>query len=382
MEGAIKETKNYTTNEDFELFLCHLKLRDDLLRVLIGKGIDTLDKLADIDKYNLNNYINEGNKKLIKQNLKKLFEAKEESPEEDMCSVIKNMYFDLGGIAITKEMIMNGFKMKGKNAFLPTHLKENNINPSQIFSSFLSQKGLSSLINYDGFKNLKYLYLSDNKIQSIVAMNFPNLLQLDLTNNYIRRIENLDGLLNLTTLSLDKNLIKVLEGISSLRYLDTLTLSKQGLTSNQVFEINPQDYPVDNSLTTLSLDHNNLFDPTPLAVMRRLTKLKLNDNKIYDIGPLLDALNDMCLLEELSIASNPFIDTNRNFRDLVILRCGSLKEIDNKTVTSNELQYVNKLYSKKMTSNKMLKKVSQDMGDMRLDIAKVEGSQLKNNFNK
>jgi Leucine-rich repeat (LRR) protein len=367
------ETKLFITNEELEQFLCNIKLRDDLLRIIITKGIDNFEKLADIDKYNLNTYVNENSKKLIKENFKKICEIQQENENQNLLTIIRNTFNELGGVALSKEMLMNSFKMKGKsNSYLPNYLKESNINPSQIFSAFLSEKNISFLNYYEGFKNLKYLYLGSNKIQKVEALNFPNLLVLDLSNNFIRKIENIENLSNLTTLNLEKNLIPTLENISNLGFLDTLNLSKQGLTTNQIFEINLENFPIDNSLTSLYLDGNNLVDPSSLIILRNIRKLKLNDNKIVDIALLLDCLKEMSLLEDLSVGSNPFIETLRNFRDMIILRCPCIREIDNKTVTNNEAQYVNKLYSMKFGIKTKKEDVAEQMSEMKLDIIKYE----------
>jgi len=54
----------------------------------------------------------------------------------------------------------------------------------------------------------------------------------------------------------------------------------------------------------------------------------------------------------LFVKNNPFTFTNKNFKDLILIKCSSIEEINGKTVTENEKQFVNSLYIRKMISHK------------------------------
>lgn len=80
--------------------------------------------------------------------------------------------------------------------------------------------------------NLKYLYVRNNLIQVIQGtahvyvglQGFPNLIELELYDNKILKVENLEAFTNLEVLDLSYNNIKVIENISHLKKLKKLFL--------------------------------------------------------------------------------------------------------------------------------------------------------------
>jgi Leucine-rich repeat (LRR) protein len=303
----------------------------------------------------------------------------------DKLNIMRQTYFDLDGIPLTKEMMLSSFKMKSKpNNYLPVEFKQQNITSDKIYASFLQDKKISYLNNIVGFRNLKHLYLNNNKIQSLENFNFPSLNILELSDNFIRKIENLQTLPNLQNLNLEKNLICRLENISENKFLELLNLSNQYLTQFQIFEICHQTIPEDNNVSTLFLDNCNLYDPSELLIFQNIKKLKINSNKISDISLVLACVKNMKYLEVLNISNNPFIEKHKTYRNLVVIACKFLREIDDKLVTENEKLFLNSFYMRKfghgVSGNKKIE-VKENL-EHGISISKMNIKQERNNFYK
>jgi Leucine-rich repeat (LRR) protein len=66
---------------------------------------------------------------------------------------------------------------------------------------------------FNACKTLRKLDLSVNHIRKIVNLKGTELLESNLSKNYIERITNLDGLKQLRTLDLSMNKIEKIEGL-------------------------------------------------------------------------------------------------------------------------------------------------------------------------
>jgi len=85
-------------------------------------------------------------------------------------------------------------------------------------------KDIKPLANEEGFRNLKFLRLSGNKIIELSQIKCPNLIFLDLNDNKIEKFETFDGHPKLMTLSLRKNKINVTNSLSNMPNLKELYL--------------------------------------------------------------------------------------------------------------------------------------------------------------
>jgi hypothetical protein len=230
-----------------------------------------------------------------------------ENAKPSFLTIIKETIYDLRGITLTKEILMQSFKLKNKpNSYLPKDFKDENITADKLYASFLQDRKIAFIDNLEGFKNLRHLYLNNNKLQTITRLNFPNLIIFELSNNFIRKIENLELLKNLENLNLEKNCVSKLENIKENIYLDTINLNKQALTKFQKFEIDEESINPDNRIKSLLLENVNFEDPSKLVNFPYLKKLKINNNKIYDLTLLVAGLKPMIDLETLYVANNPF----------------------------------------------------------------------------
>jgi hypothetical protein len=90
----------------------------------------------------------------------------------------------------------------------------------------LSIRGnLEKIEGLDKLRNLKFLFLNNNKIKKIEGLeNLTNLLLLDLSRNKIKKIEGLDTLTKLRHLDLNNNDIEKIEGLGHLINLEFFNL--------------------------------------------------------------------------------------------------------------------------------------------------------------
>jgi hypothetical protein len=356
------QEQQIATWEEIEQFLCYIGLRDELYDIFISKGINSLEKLLCLQDFNISKIVlNSYKKNLIIKNAKKVFDkireiySKEINNEDEyytkptFLEIIRSIYYELeeDDLKLSSEILLNGFKMKNKPGNCLPNFKQADVTPTKIYASFLNDKKITHLCHQPEFINLKHLYLNNNKIQILEQLHFPNLNILELSNNLIRKIENLENLKFLTSLNLEKNMISRLENIQYNVNLETLNLSKQSLTKYQIFDIDQETIFPDNIITTLLLNNSSLADPSPLNLFKNLKKIKLNNNKIYDFTLLLEGLKNSEFLDYLTVANNPFTENNKNYRDLLVIRCKGMTELDDKTITDNEKRYVNSFYARK-----------------------------------
>lgn len=359
----LNEVESSEKAEEVEQLLIYLGLKDELFAHFISRGLNSIEEFINMDHYGINrNILTESKKILILKNISLVldkincFRENKGSTEENdvpiedfsVLEMIRKSYFEFEGTKLTKELLIKGFKLKKKpNICLPKHFQEQNISSESISASQLSSKKITSIDDIEGFKNLMYLYLNDNKLQIMENINFTNLVYLDLSNNFIRRIENIDKLINLQHLNLEKNCISIVENINYNNNLEYLNLSKQYLTRRQSLIILDNFTCLDNKITTILLEGNNINDVYPLKILQNLQKLSLNDNLICEFNMVVEILSEMNFLGNLTLAKNPFIESFKNYRDIIILQNKSLIEFDNKTVTDNEKKYIKSIFQLK-----------------------------------
>lgn len=148
-------------------------------------------------------------------------------------------------------------------------------------------------------RNLKELYLANNKIKAIECVNsLDNLTLLELGSNRIRKIENLEGMCSLESLWLGRNKITEVTGLESLYRLQKLDIQSNRLTSlgNGLSGLI--------NLQELYLAHNGLSDTKGLESLINLTTLDLTHNQVSK----LDGLESLVSLEELWISENSIED--------------------------------------------------------------------------
>lgn len=121
---------------------------------------------------------------------------------------------------------------------------------------------------------LKYINLSDNKIETIDSLsNLKKLEYLILTKNKIFDISPLSDLKNLTYLDLGSNKIEEITFISTLNRLKTLIIP-----NNKVYKLDALSKL--SNLDSLVLNRNKISDLTPLKNLNKLSTLNIHGQLI------------------------------------------------------------------------------------------------------
>ncbi|WP_221392587.1 TIR domain-containing protein [Dyadobacter sp. NIV53] len=138
---------------------------------------------------------------------------------------------------------------------------------------------------------LTHLYLNKNAIRKIENLeNLVDLEHLNLANNQITGIENLDNLLKLSYLDLERNKIFEIKNLEHLTNLKVL-----GLSTNFIEKLSGITQLT--QLETLYLGRNRLKEIEELAHMPQLRRVVLTDNSITSIRPLLSLLENGITVE-------------------------------------------------------------------------------------
>jgi len=195
-------------------------------------------------------------------------------------------------------------------------------------------------------KSLKIAYFVQNRISKISGLHGvgATLRSLELGGNKIRKIENLDALVNLEELWLGKNKIAKLENLGSLKRLKILALQ-----SNRITKIEGLDdlesleelYVSHNGVERLeNLEHNlrlttldvgNNFVPAieNVSHLKSLTELWINNNKIPNLQALESQLGSLTKLETIYLEGNRCQHVEGvNYRRKIMLALPSVTQID------------------------------------------------------
>lgn len=171
-----------------------------------------------------------------------------------------------------------------------TYLRSLNLNDNKI----------SKISGVVGLKCLSTLCISNNKLEAIVGLDDLPLRVLDLSENAIKKLENLNKLPVLTMVNISSNQIQKLDGLEKLEKLQTLNIGANKIES--ILEV--QNLVKNEFLRELTLSENpcsptedEQFGGPPVAqfyrrrVLVRLTKLTLLDLKPVTAEEKVSALN-------------------------------------------------------------------------------------------
>ncbi len=170
--------------------------------------------------------------------------------------------------------------------------------------------GFNSITSIDALTNLtslNQLRLNDNKLNDIDSLfwsSVKNLQVLDLSNNQLRKIDDLHKLKKLTTLNLSKNQINDISPLAQMTTLRELNLSSNqivnldenlksltnlevlDLQKNKITDISELTWLWYTGLRELNLSHNTITDLQPLSNMENLERLFLKDIEVTDVSDL------------------------------------------------------------------------------------------------
>ena len=172
--------------------------------------------------------------------------------------------------------------------------------------------------------NITRLVLISNFICEIryeMMKSLPNLVLLDLTDNYIASISNsvlLAGGKKLAYLNLSKNVLATFPSdLSSLESLATLTLSGNKLEALKGLEA------ISNTLTCLDCSKNSIDHIESLETLTNATTINLSNNQIVELNGNLAKLSK---LEHLELRGNKLTEVPKGINDMKALNVLDLSE--------------------------------------------------------
>lgn len=181
-------------------------------------------------------------------------------------------------------------------------------------------------IEQEKIKKAGKLDLRDLNLSILPAeiANLTHLTELNLTGNQLKKVDNIQYLINLETLNLSRNRIQEINFIKYLKKLKIVFLSRNRISDispikdlpqleqlflghNQVLDINHIRHLQE--LRLIDLESNGIDDIKPLYSLENLRFILLSENKITDISPL----SELKYIEWLYVDDNPITSIPEQF---------------------------------------------------------------------
>ncbi|KAI0303814.1 L domain-like protein [Multifurca ochricompacta] len=195
-------------------------------------------------------------------------------------------------------------------------------------TAYFVQNRISKITGLQGVgATLRSLELGGNKLRKIENLDaLVNLEELWLGKNKIANLRwgllpNLRGLKRLKILALQSNRIQKIENLEALENLEELYLSHNGVERLENLESNTK-------LTTLDVGSNFIPEIENLSHLRHLTELWINHNKIKTLQALEIQLASLPL-QTIYLEGNPCQEAEgANYRRKIMLVLPTLTQID------------------------------------------------------
>ncbi|XP_028670697.1 leucine-rich repeat and IQ domain-containing protein 1 [Erpetoichthys calabaricus] len=196
----------------------------------------------------------------------------------------------------------------------------------------LRRCGLTVLEGINQCKELKYIDVQENFIQSINCQDLEKLCVLRISKNRLTSIHGLDGASNLQVLEMSYNNITRIGGLESLKKLQRLVIDHNQLINTKGLKETPTLLHLNCAynhlsniegidhcflLQTLNLQGNNFSEPPNLLNHVLLKELYLDDNNISSLENL--SLSWLPVLHLLSVSQNVITQLSP-LSDLISLR--------------------------------------------------------------
>ena len=201
-------------------------------------------------------------------------------------------------------------------------------NLTNIETLSIANRGIKDIRGLANLTKLNDVILSGNNISDISSLkNLRGIKSLDLSSNKnINDISALKELTNLEYLWLTENKIETIDALSGL-----VNLKKLYINVNKISDLAPLADLT--KLTHLSLGANDIKDLTPLKNLTNLTSLRAADNKITDVS----SLTNLVKLADLNLSNNSIHDFSPlNSLEKINKKRGFAKQIEEVDVTNKE----------------------------------------------
>ncbi|KAK3595288.1 hypothetical protein CHS0354_010898 [Potamilus streckersoni] len=198
--------------------------------------------------------------------------------------------------------------------------------PSRIVRLDLSLNELTALENENliPFKKLRDLNASLNRINKFSGIEvLKHLCSLNVSHNFIKKIDNLVPLPSLVELNLSMNELIDISYMPSLINLEILNINNNKIRSLDGVQSLPR-------LRELQAQRNELEDVVPLTSCFHLQILNVADNHITTLHNTVDILGQLKRLEVLNLHGNP-IERDRQYRT-EILQHTNVMTLDNVSI--------------------------------------------------
>eukprot|EP00009_Paramoeba_aestuarina_P009841 CAMPEP_0201536932 /NCGR_PEP_ID=MMETSP0161_2-20130828/63352_1 /ASSEMBLY_ACC=CAM_ASM_000251 /TAXON_ID=180227 /ORGANISM="Neoparamoeba aestuarina, Strain SoJaBio B1-5/56/2" /LENGTH=354 /DNA_ID=CAMNT_0047942947 /DNA_START=187 /DNA_END=1251 /DNA_ORIENTATION=+ len=200
---------------------------------------------------------------------------------------------------------------------------------------------------------LRELYLVQNKIKEIGAGSLDclagTLVTLEMGANRLKKIENLEKLINLRHLWLGKNKISEIENLNALTNLRVLSFQRNRITKiseglkhlTKLEELYLSENGIEEvenlselkNLKILDIGRNRLTKVDHIAALTSLNELWLNNNQIETVVDL-ECVKSLTKLNTLYVEFNPLSKDTQHRKKLVDF-CPTLEQIDASLVISD-----------------------------------------------
>ncbi|KAM5538539.1 hypothetical protein V8D89_007872 [Ganoderma adspersum] len=200
---------------------------------------------------------------------------------------------------------------------LETHL-------ASLKTIFFVQNRISHIANLGGLAaTLRSVELGGNRLRKLEGLEgLVNLEELWVGKNKITKLENLGAVKKLRILSIQSNRITKIEGLESLENLEEFYISHNGVQRIEGLENNVK-------LRTIDLGNNFVERLEGVSHLTKLEELWINDNKIATLQDIEPQLKHIETLETIYLERNPVqASEGAAYRRKLILLLPQIQQLD------------------------------------------------------
>ncbi|XP_074647036.1 uncharacterized protein LOC141903059 isoform X2 [Tubulanus polymorphus] len=200
-------------------------------------------------------------------------------------------------------------------------------NPKRVYEIILHAGNIDRICRLETFTSCRVLDLSCNYIKKMENLEqLSDLRELKVYDNKIAQLENLDCLKELCNLQLQHNLIKNIgKGLMNLKKLKQLRLDY-----NNLIKMEPTELASCSMITYLNISHNRLDNLAAVNCLSNLEELHASDNRIRVVTDLKRCKK----LQELNLSRNKIADISglKDLPKLMVLDVSHNQLFNTKTV--------------------------------------------------